>query len=556
MSARATLLSLLLVFVAGLLPFAGTFFQHYPDERNYTNAAITMVTTGEYVTPRWPDGHPNVHKPILVYWVVAGTYALFGVSLPASRLPFMVAGALIVALTYATALRLGSSRETALLAAVITFSQPELILASMRAIPDVLLCLFMLLSAYGFLSLVVLDRRTLGAYGTAYLGAALAVQTKGLLAVLFVVFAWLFAALDRSTEPTMARLRALIHVPSMLAALMIAGSWYAAMYALHGPGPSQVFLGDQITWNLKVLDGTPLYRIPAYLAFLLSNLFPWSLLLIPLALFDRRSLVPADERARRAQRFIILWSVLMAVVFGLGNKMEPRYVLPAGPLVAILLAEALGRADARLTARALGYLLAAALIALAALGLGLSLLDGFVIGVGPALVALALVAVLAATIALATRDGGLSPAIAIALAVFLVFPLTVITLGPALRPDAGVHAMARDVERAARAGAKPVLVTGPEYLANKLRVITGGRVAIDSWSRLGPARESWPAAMILPAAEAARVDLTGYRVREVPTEVRSVPPVGLIRAMLDRRVPEFLDAQRDRYIIAIRGVTP
>lgn len=88
-----------------------------------------MVTTGEYVTPRWPDGHPNVHKPLLVYWVVAGSYALFGVNLPAARLPFMVAGAPIVALTYATALRVGSSRENALLAAVITFSQPELILA-------------------------------------------------------------------------------------------------------------------------------------------------------------------------------------------------------------------------------------------------------------------------------------------------------------------------------------------------------------------------------------------------------------------------------------------
>src|SRR2546428_1480477 len=115
----------------------------------------------------------------------------------------------------------------------------------------------------------------------------------------------------------------------------------------------------------------------------------------------------------------------MAVVFGLGNKMEPRYVLPAGPLLAILLVEALGRADARLTARALRYLLAAALIALAALGLGLALLDGIVIGVGSALAALALSAVLATTIALATRGGALSPAIAIALAVFLVFPLTV-----------------------------------------------------------------------------------------------------------------------------------
>jgi len=246
----------------------------------------------------------------------------------------------------------------------------------------------------------------------------------------------------------------------------------------------------------------------------------------------------------------------MAVMFGLGNKMEPRYVLPAGPLFAILLALALGRADARLTAHALGSLLEAALIGLALCGLGLALLDGIVIGVGPALVALALSAAATATIALTARGGGLSPALGIALAVFLVFPLTVITLGPALRPDAGVQAMARDLERAPRTGTEPVLVTGPEYLANKLRVITRGRVAIDSWSRLAPARDAWPAVMILPAAQAAPFDLAGYRAREVSTEVRSVPPLELIRAMLSGRVTEFLDAQRDRYVVAIRGVRP
>jgi len=140
------------MFVAGLLPFAGTFLEHYPDERNYTNAAIAMVQTGEWVTPRWPDGHPNVHKPIAVYWIVAASYALFGVGLTASRAAFMATGALVVALTYALTRRLGAPRETALLAAVIAMAMPQLALASMRAIPDVVLCLALLVSAYGFLS--------------------------------------------------------------------------------------------------------------------------------------------------------------------------------------------------------------------------------------------------------------------------------------------------------------------------------------------------------------------------------------------------------------------
>src|SRR5262249_14459133 len=144
----ATLVGVLLVFVAALAPFADTFLEHYPDERNYTNAAITMAQTGEWVTPRWPDGHPNVHKPIVTDWGGAAGLAVSGANLPAARLPFMLAGALVVVLTYVLARRLTGSSDAALLAALITCSEPQLILSSMRAIPDVLLCLFLLLSAY------------------------------------------------------------------------------------------------------------------------------------------------------------------------------------------------------------------------------------------------------------------------------------------------------------------------------------------------------------------------------------------------------------------------
>jgi 4-amino-4-deoxy-L-arabinose transferase-like glycosyltransferase len=325
------------------------------------------------------------------------------------------------------------------------------------------------------------------------------------------------------------------------------------MYWLHGPGPSRVFVGDQVTWNLDVLDGSPLYRIPAYLGSLVANLLPWSILLIPLALYDRASLVPDDARARRAQRLILVWSALMAVIFGLGNKIEPRYALPAGPLWAILLAGALGRAEPRLTSRLVGYLLAATLAVVGVLGVAMAALDGVLLGPGAAFAVLALFAAVTATIALITRrPGGLSPAAGVSLAVFLAYPLAAVALGPALDPDQGVRTMARDLERAHRPEGEPVLVTGPEFLANKLRIATGGRVAIDSWSPLPPAPDRWPAAMVLPAAQAATLDLSGYRVREVPAEVRSVPVLGLLGAMGSGRTREFLDARRDRYVVALR----
>jgi hypothetical protein len=196
MSPRAALFGLLLVFVAGLVPFAGTFFEHYPDERNYTNAAITMINTGEYVATlaRRPPQRAQADRHVL-----GRRGELRAVRhRPGGHAPALHGGRrLVVALTYATAVRLTGNRETAMLASRDRVFPAQLVLASMRAIPDVLLCLFMLVSGYGFLNLLVLDRRTPASYWAAYLGAGLAVQTKGLLALVFIAFVWLFAWLDR-----------------------------------------------------------------------------------------------------------------------------------------------------------------------------------------------------------------------------------------------------------------------------------------------------------------------------------------------------------------------
>jgi hypothetical protein len=75
-----------------------------------------------------------------------------------------------------------------------------------------------------------------------------------------------------------------------------------------------------------------------------------------------------------------------------------------------------------------------------------------------------------------------------------------------MEPDAGVRTMADVLERSYRSGAGPVLVTGPEFLASKLRLLIGGRIPIDTWDRLDPVRDHSPDAFVLPAADAASLD--------------------------------------------------
>ncbi len=71
---------LMLFFFACLLPFVVGFIKHHPDERHYTDAAIQMMKSGDYLTPRTLEGELRLKKPLLPYWLVTAGYQAGGVS--------------------------------------------------------------------------------------------------------------------------------------------------------------------------------------------------------------------------------------------------------------------------------------------------------------------------------------------------------------------------------------------------------------------------------------------------------------------------------------------
>jgi len=70
------------------------------DERFYTDAAVQMALSGDYLTPKYPDGALRFKKPILPYWAVLAGIKLFGFNYLACRLAFLIAGALSVWLCF------------------------------------------------------------------------------------------------------------------------------------------------------------------------------------------------------------------------------------------------------------------------------------------------------------------------------------------------------------------------------------------------------------------------------------------------------------------------
>ncbi len=85
-----------------------------PDEGLHASIAQEMVESGDWIVPRQLQ-QPFVDKPILYFWAIAGSLALFGDSEAAVRLPGLLFGALGTVSTTALAWRM-LGRRTGLLA--------------------------------------------------------------------------------------------------------------------------------------------------------------------------------------------------------------------------------------------------------------------------------------------------------------------------------------------------------------------------------------------------------------------------------------------------------
>lgn len=361
---RRGILILSILFFCLCFPMLGSLSHWRADERFYTDATIRMLQTGDYLSPTYDDGRLRFKKPILDYWAILVSWKSLGISYTTARLPGLLAGTATVWLTFELALLLHRRSRDALIAAAIMASNMTVMLLSTRSTPDILLCLFSTTSMLGFTGLILQRKLTPAYYSLAYVGAALAITTKGLAGLLPVVYAFLYVAL---AKPSGLRPRQLLHAGIMLGALAIPAAWFALVIWKHGSFTVMDLFDDQIG---RRLTGSKLY-IPAnaghYLGSIASHFLPWSLLVVIALTEDFQKVRDRFMEHRREVCFAAGWVLLLVVIFTCGNQMRTRYLLPAYPQVALLFALAIGTGIRK---DALSKAMAPAVPALYALGLG------------------------------------------------------------------------------------------------------------------------------------------------------------------------------------------
>ena len=329
---------LLLLFCGLVGPFALDFHLHYPDEIYYRDAAVKMIQTGDYLTTYLGSGELRFKKPILTYWAVLAGFKLFGVHAFGSRFFFLLAGAATVGLTYLLGKVLFRDRKIAGLAALISASNPILIFASTRSIPDVLLVLTLTGSALGFAGLLRDGEQANKKFlWLLYLGLALAFEVKGLPALALGGIGILYLRLNPWQRISWKKL---VYFPALLVALGIGLFWFVAMWQLHGSDFLGSFLEDQV--GTRVTSRVVLVLQNGIVASLLlvGMFLPWAALAIPKL---KGTVATAWKENPQFFAFAILWGLAILGMGALTSKFYERYLLPVAPVLALWLAWVLVR---------------------------------------------------------------------------------------------------------------------------------------------------------------------------------------------------------------------
>jgi 4-amino-4-deoxy-L-arabinose transferase-like glycosyltransferase len=300
------------------------------DEAVFSEATKEMVESGNWITPTY-NGENRYDKPILLYWLMAGSYKIFGVNEFGARFPSAVASCLLICSLFFFVKHFQDD-VTALYAAISSVLSLSFFVYSHAAVTDMLLTLFITLSLFSFYCSVAGNekypgRETMYSFGF-YLFSALAFLTKGLIGI---VFPFGVALIYMIATERWGGVRKVFRLKGLILFLLVSAPWYLAQFSING----WVFFDQFIVrHHLKRYTGVisghkgPFYY---YIPVLLIGLFPW-IAYIPAGI---RNTLKGKEKF---YLFALLWVAFLFVFFSLSTTKLPNYILPATPAASLLIA--------------------------------------------------------------------------------------------------------------------------------------------------------------------------------------------------------------------------
>ena len=291
-----------------------------PVESNYALPAKEMILSNDWLTPHiygkiWFD------KPILIYWLTAISFKLFGFSDGAARLVPAVVGAGGISLIFSFTSRLYSRRH-GLVAALILATSIHYFALSKALVTDMLL---FVTSSAGLVYFYMGYSRYKGTnkwYLWMYPCLALAVLSKGPVGALVPGLIMFIFLLTQKKWSELLHMRMLIGIPIFL---LIAAPWFLYMYHLHGKDFVIVLLGVHNFLRATQPEHPENNVFYFYPAIVLVAFLPWTGFVLR-GLW--KGALDAWKEKAPIPRFLIIWIASYYIFYSLMATKYPTYLFP------------------------------------------------------------------------------------------------------------------------------------------------------------------------------------------------------------------------------------
>ena len=305
-----------------------------PDEGRYAEIPREMLTSGDWVTPRFDD-LKYFEKPPLQYWATAAAYGAFGVHEWSSRLWTLALGFACLPLSFGWVRRLYGG-AAALAALTLLSVSPYFVVVSHINLLDAGFTLWLTVAVLAFTlaqcsaPASVAERRWMLA---AWAAAALAVLSKGIVVGVLAGAALLTYTLLERDARTWGRLHLMSGVPLFL---LLAAPWFVLVSLRNPSFPGFFFVHEHFTRFLTTVH----QRVEPwwyFLPLLLLGVLPW---LGPFVRACRAGWADpglgGGAPAFKPRRFLLIYcAVTLAFFSASGSKLAP-YILPMMPVLAAL----------------------------------------------------------------------------------------------------------------------------------------------------------------------------------------------------------------------------
>ncbi|MGA8298982.1 MAG: glycosyltransferase family 39 protein [Terriglobales bacterium] len=314
----------------------------------HAEAAKEMLQRHDWVT-LYVNGERYLEKAPLMYWSVAVSYELFGISEWSTRFPLMLGVLAMILATYGLA-RFAFGGEGGFDSALVLATALGPFLFTRFLIPDVMVGLWLTLTFWLFLVSVEQERPSrLVCWGLAVV-CALNVLTKGLIGLVFPAGAIGIYLLLTGNLRHLLRLRL---VSSTLVFFVVAAPWHI-LAALRNPPQGNVrgflwfyFINEHVRRFLGTRMPRDYDTVPLVLFWVLLVLWlvPWTAFLpqvlmeVPRRWRDFRSQM---TRRQKACLLFFLWAIVIVGFFSFSTRQE-YYTIPAIPGMALLVGGWLAR---------------------------------------------------------------------------------------------------------------------------------------------------------------------------------------------------------------------